>query len=556
MQDIRKFMDLMELDLAPSSTAARDADGRVMHQDVQYEVTTDKVVAQLSSYQSQVYTKLGQKLQRIQQLSDEVDTLKEEVKAETKEHIADLFSASDVVRTRVINTVSFTFTLSKNPKPTESYKYADIVKALEKDATPELMKRLTELKAQFKTITEKSPSLKYDAVTKESVQINEGFWDKISAWALKFKEAIFNWAMRFDQKLESLEMMKARIDAVQESVVDLGGFMGIGKKDTALAQAREVMMNEDDEVELAYGGQYMSLTDKYPSGETQIWYAKDPRAARMEKPDASELEKNYVMVGTVQPDDLEYVFDMMQGDKWSPRGEARNFIKKLGLTHTSMMVGDVIVADGVAYYVAPMGFKRLQNKGSMTAEDFNSFDMTFEDMATEYDSTVRGESDTMALSVGDTVYCGSFEGTLVKDQVPGHPDVALVRIGSEIKPFKKSELTTKKPGLMKRAASWIVGEDEVDSDEFADELDEEIEARDLVWTRDYTTWFENKKRIEGLNVVKQEKYKIWVANPHDEENPLLVAEWQPTKRQGYIDVSVLPVISKRQVRLNMDDSND
>ena len=39
---------------------------------------------------------------------------------------------------------------------------------------------------------------------------------------------------------------------------------------------------------------------------------------------------------------LEKVFHDMQGEIWSPNGEARNFIISSGLSHTSMMVGDVV----------------------------------------------------------------------------------------------------------------------------------------------------------------------------------------------------------------------
>ena len=38
--------------------------------------------------------------------------------------------------------------------------------------------------------------------------------------------------------------------------------------------------------------------------------------------------------------DEDVVFMQMQGEIWSPNGEARPLIKKLGLGHTSMSVGD------------------------------------------------------------------------------------------------------------------------------------------------------------------------------------------------------------------------
>lgn len=41
-------------------------------------------------------------------------------------------------------------------------------------------------------------------------------------------------------------------------------------------------------------------------------------------------------------DALEHVFWQMQGENWSPHGEAREMIRALGLTHTSMYVGDIV----------------------------------------------------------------------------------------------------------------------------------------------------------------------------------------------------------------------
>lgn len=49
----------------------------------------------------------------------------------------------------------------------------------------------------------------------------------------------------------------------------------------------------------------------------------------------------------------------MQGENWSPNGEAKELIRPLGLKHTSMSVGDII-SDGENYWmVAPVGFVRI-----------------------------------------------------------------------------------------------------------------------------------------------------------------------------------------------------
>lgn len=56
---------------------------------------------------------------------------------------------------------------------------------------------------------------------------------------------------------------------------------------------------------------------------------------------------------------LETVFETMQAENWSPRGEARGLIAAKGLRHTSMSVGDVVIVNGKGWMVASMGFKEL-----------------------------------------------------------------------------------------------------------------------------------------------------------------------------------------------------
>ncbi len=51
----------------------------------------------------------------------------------------------------------------------------------------------------------------------------------------------------------------------------------------------------------------------------------------------------YVFVMTQLAKSLEEVFTQMQGERWSPNGEARDYIQSLDLDHTSMSTGDVIL---------------------------------------------------------------------------------------------------------------------------------------------------------------------------------------------------------------------
>jgi hypothetical protein len=68
----------------------------------------------------------------------------------------------------------------------------------------------------------------------------------------------------------------------------------------------------------------------------------------------------YVKVREVEANNLEALFIKMQGEEWSPHGEAREHILSLGLHHTSMSVGDVAVEDdGKAWQCDILGWREV-----------------------------------------------------------------------------------------------------------------------------------------------------------------------------------------------------
>lgn len=168
--------------------------------DVDYEESTKEVVAKLQSYNSQSFTKLAQKVIRIETLEEEIKSLKEEVKSEAKETVAELFDADDAIKTRVVETISFILTLSKDPKPTETPKYKDILEELSNHLTPELILVLEELKKKMITVTQKSPTLK--AKERASGNLTEGAFSSVLG---KFRDLIANWGQNYDQKLDALK---------------------------------------------------------------------------------------------------------------------------------------------------------------------------------------------------------------------------------------------------------------------------------------------------------------------------------------------------------------
>jgi len=75
----------------------------------------------------------------------------------------------------------------------------------------------------------------------------------------------------------------------------------------------------------------------------------------------NDVQNTHSLIGFINAENLEDAFYQMQGEIWSPNGEARNLIRNLGLNHTSMMIGDVIsIPDtGEMWVVAWEGFDKL-----------------------------------------------------------------------------------------------------------------------------------------------------------------------------------------------------
>ena len=78
-------------------------------------------------------------------------------------------------------------------------------------------------------------------------------------------------------------------------------------------------------------------------------------------PDRESLEQTHVELRSVQAESLGAVFMAMQGERWSPNGEARTLIRAKGLEHTSMSVGDVAedLNSGDMYVCARLGWRKL-----------------------------------------------------------------------------------------------------------------------------------------------------------------------------------------------------
>ena len=114
--------------------------------------------------------------------------------------------------------------------------------------------------------------------------------------------------------------------------------------------------------------QYRDLNDAacYEStlgfGDTEVWYQK-PETFQQQSKDFNfeALRETHVFLGRVKDRDVDALFRLMQGEIWSPNGEAREMIYEKHLSHTSMSIGDIIkTPDGIIHVVEMIGFAKLR----------------------------------------------------------------------------------------------------------------------------------------------------------------------------------------------------
>ena len=73
------------------------------------------------------------------------------------------------------------------------------------------------------------------------------------------------------------------------------------------------------------------------------------------------FDTKYVLLMQLEAENLDDAYMQMQGENWSPEGEAKDIIKKFGLSHTSMMTKDILycVEDDIFYLVNIVGFTQI-----------------------------------------------------------------------------------------------------------------------------------------------------------------------------------------------------
>ena len=100
----------------------------------------------------------------------------------------------------------------------------------------------------------------------------------------------------------------------------------------------------------------------------QIFYARRPTfhpSGAFGTPllTTTALRSTHARLSEIEADSLDDAWRQMQGENWSPNGEARPLLKRLGLSHTSMSVGDVVQdEDGIYWECLELGWRRVEGE--------------------------------------------------------------------------------------------------------------------------------------------------------------------------------------------------
>lgn len=113
---------------------------------------------------------------------------------------------------------------------------------------------------------------------------------------------------------------------------------------------------------------YRQLAPVLGPGRTKVYYARPEWKSERIFPKAADynpadLDKTHLLLGEIASTDREQIWSTLQGEFWSPRGEANELIRRTGLSHTSMDCGDIIVMpDGTMWMCESCGFGQVPTK--------------------------------------------------------------------------------------------------------------------------------------------------------------------------------------------------
>ena len=174
----------------------------------------DRVTVELAGNPSGVMSRLTSRYDHLDKAIKTMSVKQNEMNEQIKETVTDLFNAEDIVLTRVVETVSFTLTLSKLVKSAEQnpkivVNYEEIAKELAKLIPEELQAKVEEITKMYTEVSiaaDKSPALRIK--NKNDEKLDEGIIDSIRGLAnkvIKWVKRTASWAAKYDKKLSALK---------------------------------------------------------------------------------------------------------------------------------------------------------------------------------------------------------------------------------------------------------------------------------------------------------------------------------------------------------------
>ncbi len=127
--------------------------------------------------------------------------------------------------------------------------------------------------------------------------------------------------------------------------------------------------------------------EAYAPGDVEVYYMRPELFHKLingpyacvkgdvASPTLATLDATHIKLGTISERSIGKAWCDLQGDFWSPMGQANGLLDAKGLRHTSMSVGDVFVIDGRIIMVDGCGFAEVVDgrwvkvKDDLTPED-------------------------------------------------------------------------------------------------------------------------------------------------------------------------------------------
>lgn len=201
-------LTLKESILFQEADEERKRRGDLTYTEKKTKGVVERVIVELNGNESGVLTKLASRYDRLDKAIKVMGQKKNELNADIKAKVEDLFAAEDIVLTRVIETVSYTMTVSKRSKVDDktTVDYKSIAEELAKLIPEELQAKVEEITKAYTTVMaqpDKSPALSVKSKVTEGILQDLG--TKLVQMIKKLIKSVTSWAISYDRKLDKLK---------------------------------------------------------------------------------------------------------------------------------------------------------------------------------------------------------------------------------------------------------------------------------------------------------------------------------------------------------------